>query len=231
MKLFIEKLNALPIDQQSTEIVERKGLGHPDSICDGVAEASTKAISNYYVEKKGYILHHNLDKGLLIGGIANVVLGGGEIIEPPEIIVAGTATILESKDEVKKVIFDETVTYLEENLRFFDKLNPDIRIKIHPGSKDLVEIYSRFQKDKMPFANDTSIGVGYAPLSSLEQLVLNVERFLNSKKTKEKYPWVGEDIKVMGIRHNKTVTLTIAAAFVSQFINTCLLYTSPSPRD
>jgi len=219
MEIVIEKLNRTPVSDKSFEIVERKGIGHPDSLTDGICEAASRVLSKYYLEKKGFILHHNLDKGLLIGGVANPVFLGGEIIEPPDIIVAGTASILDSVDDIKKLIYEEVEKYLEDNLRFTKKLNPEVEIKIHPGSTDLVSTYNRYGKGDIPLANDTSFGVGFAPMTKLERLTLSVERFLNSKKLKERVPWVGEDIKVMGIRKNGKIRLTVAIAFVSQFVS------------
>ena len=34
MQLMIETLRATPIAQRRMELVERKGLGHPDTICE-----------------------------------------------------------------------------------------------------------------------------------------------------------------------------------------------------
>ena len=102
MKIHIEKLNQTPVCEQKIEMVERKGIGHPDSLADAICEASSRIVSNYYIEKKGFICHHNLDKGLLVGGVSNPVFGGGEIIERPDAIVAGTATIIENIDDIKK---------------------------------------------------------------------------------------------------------------------------------
>ena len=36
--IFVEELVHTPIEEQGTEIVERKGIGHPDSVADGLAE-------------------------------------------------------------------------------------------------------------------------------------------------------------------------------------------------
>jgi len=219
MKLFVEKENSSPVEKQITEIVERKGIGHPDSICDGIVEVASRAVSSYYVEKKGFICHHNLDKGLLVGGIANPTFGGGEIVKSPEITVAGTATVLKDDSEVEMIIHEKVEDYLKTHIRFIDELDPKILVKIHPGSKDLVEVYERIQKGNIPLANDTSIGVGFAPMTVLEELVFLTEVLLNSKKIKKSYPWIGEDVKVMGIRNNSDITLTVAVAFVSQFVN------------
>jgi len=53
----------------------------------------------------------------------------------------------------------------------------------------------------------------------LENTVLNVEKFLNSKEMKKKFPAIGEDIKVMGSRNDNNTNLTVAIAFVSQFVS------------
>ena len=219
MKIHVEKLNQIPVCEQKIEIVERKGIGHPDSLTDAICEASSRIVSNYYIEKQGFICHHNLDKGLLVGGVSNPVFGGGEIIERPIAIVAGTATIVESIDDIKKLIYEEVDKYFDSTLRFADKLNPETRVNIHSGSAALVDIFKRFSKGEMPPANDTSFGVGFAPMSRLETTVLNAEKFLNFKEMKKKFPSIGEDIKIMGSRNDDNTNLTVAIAFVSQFVS------------
>jgi S-adenosylmethionine synthetase len=108
--------------------------------------------------------------------------------------------------------------WLRENFRF---LNPEehvvIDYKIGHGSADLVGLFELGLK-RMPLANDTSFGTGFAPLSPLESIVYGVERFLNSKELKNKLPVVGEDVKVMGLRVGKKIRLTIAIAMVSKFV-------------
>ncbi len=219
MQVFIEKMDQTPVSEQKIEIVERKGIGHPDSLIDAVCESASRVISHYYIKKKGFICHHNLDKGLIIAGTSNPVFGGGKIIEPPEVIVSGQATILEGVDELKKEIYEETDKYLSKALRFVDNLNPQISVRINPGSPDLVNLFERFRDGVIPFANDTSFGVGFAPLSELESIVYRIEQLLNSKNVKKKFPFLGEDIKVMGSKNDDRLNLTIAVAFVSQFVS------------
>jgi S-adenosylmethionine synthetase len=66
-------------------------------------------------------------------------------------------------------------------------------------------------------ANDTSVAVGYAPLSETEMLVLSAERWLNAA-AKEQFPETGEDVKVMGVRRGRRLHLTMAVAFVDRFV-------------
>ncbi|MCL5434537.1 MAG: methionine adenosyltransferase [Candidatus Marsarchaeota archaeon] len=211
--------NSTPVLEQPVEYVERKGIGHPDSLIDGIVERASTDLSNAYADKTGMILHHNLDKGLIVGGSAKAVFGGGEIIKPIEVIVAGRASNRYQDVEipVNDIVINSAKNYLKENTRFLD-LDREVTFstKILEGSEDLKHIFGR--SSEMPLANDTSFGIGFAPFSVTERLVLGTERMLNSKEYKGIVPAVGEDIKVMGIREDKRITLTLAVAFVSKFI-------------
>jgi len=223
--IYVEKLERKPVSDQYVELVERKGLGHPDYIADAAAEVSSVELSKYYLEKYGIILHHNLDKVLLVGGQARPVFGGGEVLHPIYIIVSGRATeyVVKSDGSVERVpigtlVVNAVKMWIKRNFRFLD---PDRHIvidyMIRSGSSDLVGVYKLGLK-KVPLANDTSLGVGFAPLTDLERLVLETERFLNSRDLKTRMPEVGEDVKVMGLRIGKKIRLTVAAAMISSLI-------------
>jgi len=223
--IYVERLERKPISDQYVELVERKGLGHPDYMADAAAEASSVELSRYYLEKYGAILHHNLDKVLLVGGQARPVFGGGEVLHPIYIIVSGRATeyVIKSNGRVERVpvgtlVINAVKMWIKRNFRFLD---PDrhvvIDYMIRSGSSDLVGVYELGLK-KVPLANDTSLGVGFAPLTDLEKLDLETERFLNSRDLKTRIPEVGEDVKVMGLRVGKKIRLTVAAAMISSLI-------------
>ncbi len=220
--IIVSSLEFEKVGTQYAEIVERKGIGHPDTICDSVAEELSVALSKMYIEEFGAIMHHNVDKALLVGGIAEPVFGGGRVISPIEIYIVGRA-IKEKGDKrlpVEELAIETIQQWLSENLRNIDpSKHVVINTRIKPGSRDLVELFERFQKSgEVPLANDTSFGVGFAPLNDLESIVLNTERFLNSEDMKLKHPEIGEDIKVMGVRIKDKIRLTIALAFVSRYI-------------
>ncbi len=219
-----------PVYSQDAEIVERKGVGHPDTICDSLAEELSVELSKLYLEEFGAIMHHNVDKALLVGGVANPVFGGGEVISPIEIYVVGRA--IDHKGDkplpVEELAIEVTRKWVRENIR---NLDPDrhliIKPRIKPGSRDLVDLFLRFQeKGEVPLANDTSFGVGFAPFDDLERVVFETEQFLNSPQLKEEHPEVGEDIKVMGVRIKDKIRITIACAFVSKFVNSLEDYLS-----
>jgi S-adenosylmethionine synthetase len=83
--LLLELMQESPVGSRPVEIVERKGLGHPDTICDMVSERFSVALSRHYLELCGSILHHNVDKALLVGGQAAPAFGGGDVLQPIEI--------------------------------------------------------------------------------------------------------------------------------------------------
>jgi len=208
------------ISDQPVEYVERKGKGHPDTLIDGIVERASINLGKAYKEAFGAVLHHNLDKGLIVGGEAKVGFGSGQITRPIEVIIAGRAAkeLNGSRIDVDGIVTDSAREYLRENTRFLD-LENEVRFvsKVYVGSGDLNGVFKR--GDSMPLANDTSFGIGFAPLSDTERLALETERYLNSAAYKKKMPAVGEDIKVMGVREENNITLTVAVAFVSKFIN------------
>ena len=221
----VELLRMQSVKDMRVELVERKGLGHPDYIADSASEAASRALCRYYLKEFGTILHHNLDKTLLVGGQANPRFGGGEVLEPIYIIVSGRATTeVRLEDGVHKVPFGKLVVeavreWIKSNFRYLD---PDSHViidyMIRKGSADLVTVFEA-GKGSIPLANDTSIGVGFAPLTTLERLVYETERTLNSREFKKKYPAVGEDVKVMGLRRDKKIVLTIAAAIIDREVS------------
>ncbi|MEM2372118.1 MAG: methionine adenosyltransferase [Thermofilaceae archaeon] len=220
----VERLNVQPVFARSVEIVERKGLGHPDYMADAVAEAVSVALCKEYIRRFGSVLHHNMDKVLIVGGQSKPKFGGGEVLAPIYVLVAGRATTEVKTDlggvesvPIGPLVLEAVRSWIKGNIRYLDpNIHTIIDYKIGKGSADLVSIFER--RKKIPGANDTSLGVGFAPLSETEKLVLEVERYLNSFDLKRELPMVGEDVKVMGIRKESTIELTIAVGMVSRHI-------------
>ncbi len=203
------------------ELVERKGLGHPDTICDALAENLSRLLSRAYLERFGVILHHNVDKALLCGGAARAAFGGGEITEPIEIYLAGRATteVKGVRIPVDELAVEGSRQWLREHLRYLD-VERHVRLipRVRPTSSDLAALFLRRPAGSVPLANDTSLGVGFAPFDELERTVLAVERQLNDPEVKRHHPHLGEDIKVMGVRRGERVSLTVACAVVGRFV-------------
>ncbi|MBI1900337.1 MAG: methionine adenosyltransferase [Planctomycetia bacterium] len=222
-RITIEQLPHVPVALRQAEHVERKGLGHPDSICDAVMEAVSVALCAAYRAACGRVLHHNVDKGLLVAGQSSPRLGGGTVQRPMRFVFGDRATAVVGGRPIPVGEIVETAArkWLREHLRFVDPaLHAVFQNEIQPGSAELVGIFSR----DVLSANDTSAAVGYAPLTETERLVLQAERYLNSPDYKRRFPEVGEDVKVMAVRRGRQVSLTVAAAFVDRFVQTAQTY-------
>jgi S-adenosylmethionine synthetase len=225
--IIVEELIQKPIEQQDIEIVERKGIGHPDSISDGIAESVSRALSETYIEKFGGVLHHNTDEVQITAGESDPQFGGGDIIKPMDILLTGRgiAEVDGTKIGLDRIAITAAKEYLNERiLNLCVETCTVVECKIGHGSGDLVHVFGR--EDAVPSSNDTSFGVGYAPFSETENIVMQTELMLNSPEFKKKYPEIGEDIKVMGLREHNKITLTIAIAMVDQYIDDLDHYTN-----
>ena len=179
------------------EIVERKGIGHPDTICDALAETLSRNLCKEYQRRFGEILHHNVDKALLCGGRAAAGFGGGNIIAPIQVYLAGRATAEAGGETIpiREIAVEGSRAWLKANLHALD---PDHQVRIDAlvqhTSQDLQALFSRRGLRGVALANDTSFGVGYAPLSRLERLVLAIETKINGRN-RERVPGPVVDLR------------------------------------
>lgn len=217
-QIFIESVNNIPTFKKRFEIVERKGIGHPDTICDLVMNQVSIDLSKLYLKETGAIQHHNMDKALLVAGQSESNFGGGKIIKPMKMILGDRATfdIGERKLPIGDLAIQTAKEWFKKNLRFVNDEHVEYQVEIGVTSKELQSI---FENTSSFAANDTSVLVGYAPFTETESIVLNTEQHINSKQFKDNFPESGEDVKVMGFRDANHVDLTIATAFVDKFIS------------
>lgn len=215
--IAVEVLLQTPAEEQFVELVERKGLGHPDSICDAIADHASLALCREYKKNFGKILHHNLDKIMLVAGESHTKIGGGTIVQPMRFIFGdrATASYLGKAIDVENIVINATKDWLRSHLRYID---PDLHFifqnEIKIGSPELTELFER----DIISANDTSAAVGFAPFTQTEQVVIEVENYLNSKAFKSLFPETGEDVKIMGLRRGCELHLTVAIAFVGSLL-------------
>jgi S-adenosylmethionine synthetase len=217
--ILVDSLKQTPLEQQKLEIVERKGLGHPDYICDSIMDSISVRLSQEYLKRVGAIMHHNVDKSLLAAGEAETRFGGG-IIKEPMLLVIGDRATFEVNDiriPVKEIAIQTAKKWFKEKLRVDPEKHVKYQVELKPGHPELVDIFRR-KKGKLLGANDTSAAVGYAPMTRTEKTVLKTEQYVNSSKFKKKFPESGEDVKVMGLRKNNDLRLTISMAFVDKYV-------------
>lgn len=233
MQILIEQQKGAWAGDRPVEIVERKGLGHPDTICDMLSEQLSVALSKHYLDQFGLILHHNVDKALLAAGSSEPAFGGGRILEPIEVFLSGRAThAVRGKVVPVRALAEETATaWFRQNMH---ALTPATDVRLHclvrPGSPELVDLFMRQRDEGVFLANDTSCGAGFAPSTELERVVLAVEQRLNATPFKADFPETGEDVKVMGVREHDRISLTVSCAFVGRFLSDVSAYSDAKDR-
>jgi S-adenosylmethionine synthetase len=214
--IFVEKIEYTPVEKQYVELVERKGIGHPDSIADGLSENVSKALCKMYLERYDRVLHHNTDETQIVGGQSAPKFGGGDLLEPIYILLVGRATTEVNGERLpyRSVAVKSAYDYLKSHFPNVDiETDAMIDCRIGKGSIDLTAVYD----SKRHLSNDTSFGVGYAPYSPTEKVVLETERYINGAM-KRRIKESGEDVKVMAARLGDTINLTIACAMVDRYI-------------
>jgi S-adenosylmethionine synthetase len=216
--IHIEALSQIPLEKQRNELVERKCLGHPDSMADGIAESISQALCRLYLDEFGVVLHHNTDQGEVVAGESSPKFGGGRMIRPIFILIDGRAT-----KQFNGVNLPTDAVAVEAATNYLHKILPDIKpnrdlmidCRLGTGSTDLRDVF-KIGNGRVPRANDTSFGVGHAPFSDVENIIRNSADYIDTKLRK-KYPAIGQDIKIMGLRDKDTITLTIACAIVDKY--------------
>ena len=221
--IYVEGICEMPVPMRKIELVERKGIGHPDSVADALAEEVSKALCKMYKKELGTVLHHNTDETQIAAGQASPKFGGGHIIDPSYILLVGRATTnitdVKTKDirclPCKPTALAAARNYLKKT---FPNLDVDSEVvldaRLGQGSDDLRGVY----KSSKILANDTSFGVGYAPYSITDRLVLTTEEYINGKM-KDILPETGQDVKVMASRVGNDITMTVACAMVDKYID------------
>ena len=221
--IYVEGICEMPVPMRKIELVERKGIGHPDSVADALAEEVSKALCKMYKKEFGTVLHHNTDETQIAAGQASPKFGGGHIIDPSYILLVGRATTnitdVKTKDirclPCKPTALAAARNYLKKT---FPNLDVDSEVvldaRLGQGSDDLRGVY----KSSKILANDTSFGVGYAPYSITDRLVLTTAEYINGKM-KDILREAGQDVKVMASRVGNDITMTVACAMVDKYID------------
>jgi S-adenosylmethionine synthetase len=201
------------------EIVERKGLGHPDTLADALAERLSCCYSRHCLEQFGAVLHHNLDKLYLRGGHARTALGVFEMTAPVTLTIGGrVSTSFAGQPIDYRGLFEQTACdYLSTVLPNFDHAH---WLQIEHATSDRSRFPAWFHPDsrddlpelRSPTASDTVAVTAWWPNTPTENLALALERHLNQEGVGPRDLRLGQDIKVMAVRRGHTVDVTANVA-------------------
>lgn len=197
------------------EFVERKGLGHPDTLCDRLAEELACHLAREYEEHTGAVRHFNVDKAILAAGAVDIGFGGGSHVKPSKLVLVGKASFgfgwQPDSDALAK-------QYHERLLELLPDATPEafeVEVWLNRSSDDLAALVHA--ETLAPLANDTSFAAVSLPRSVLESVVHRVENFLNDDDYRSTTP-TGRDIKVMGARSGDDITITVACPVLARAV-------------
>ncbi len=186
MKINTEKIEEDSVESRDVEIVKKKSKGHPDTICDSIAERVSQELCKEYRKKFDRILHHNTDEVQLVAGQTNPKFSGGKLNKKIYILLAGRATKEHKgeKIEVDKIAKTAAKTYIKEEFEQLSTEHVEIEARIGETSTDLKTVYNQ-----KTLSNDTSFGVSDYPLSKAEKLAVKLEEEVRNIDES------GEDVK------------------------------------
>jgi S-adenosylmethionine synthetase len=188
------------------EFVERKGVGHPDTLCDRLAEDLSRRLAREYTTHTGSVQHFNVDKAVLAAGSVDVGFGGGTYTKPSRLLLVGKADFSRGWEPDAERLAAESRDQLMELLPDADPAAFTVEVWLSQSSADLGQLV---RQGEVPLSNDTSFAAVSLPRSALEEAVYRIEHHLNSDGFRAVHP-VGRDIKVMGARINAEASVTVA---------------------
>ncbi len=225
MRSFETSSDIIFPDKLPTEVVERKGIGHPDTLADGIAESTEIAYANYCLENFGIILHHNLDKAMLLGGLCLQKFGGEEFTKPIKLLFMGRASRSFGFHEIPLEDIQRTSAqdYLSRVMPHLDTNNSSMYEATTLTTTNSTRPYWFNPRtisdlpeytDSSPKANDTATMISYWPMTNTEKLVLDLEGYFYENNDVglpvPRFDYIGQDIKVMAVRNNNLINVTIS---------------------
>lgn len=209
----------IDVEKNNIEIIERKGLGHPDTLADKLAEECSRVYSNYCIERFGCVLHHNFDKLYIGAGCFRYENGAVNMYQPVKVYLNGRASNVMNveKIDIDGLLKPVIKKYLASVL---PRLDVEHELEININCTQNTKVHNWFTPESINdipdaikvFANDTSLCVSHYPFTLCEQIAFYAEQFFwkyNKNYASPKYDDIGQDIKVMVSRIKQDVTLTI----------------------
>ncbi len=207
------------------EIVERKGVGHPDSLADALANEVSVAFSQHCLKRFGIVLHHNVDKLYIGAGNFRTDFGSCERLQSIQVFTNGRISNRFGNEEI-----DIASLQREAVERYLFRVLPSLGtedIVIAPNATQFHRNEHRFApRDRSdvpdatsPRANDTSLCVSHWPPTVSESLAYRLERyFWNAEDgfAVPRFEEIGQDIKVFVLREERRIEALLSVPTLSR---------------
>jgi S-adenosylmethionine synthetase len=223
-------------------IVERKGAGHPDTLADQLAETLSRVYARETLATFGAVLHHNFDKLALLGGASEVRYGRGRMLAPVRVLVNGRATrrcgdaAIAVDDLIVSTVRDffgerlpELASHLSIDLNVTSNASPGAVLVDGKGA-ERANWFAPASADALReqrglFANDTSLGTGWAPENDIEMFVRYLaDVFSAPNPFRLARPWCGSDVKVMAFADADTLDIVLCVPQKSMYVESRAAY-------
>jgi S-adenosylmethionine synthetase len=201
-------------------VVERKGIGHPDSLADLIAEEFSRRYSLHGLDRFGAVPNHWVDKVALVGAEAEVAFGHYTVHKPISAYLFGKVTrsvgdrSIPIEDMFRAVVEDvlAEATGSEDIVR---SMRSFVENTAGVGADHPASFYrpSAGEECRVPgggaLANDTAFCSAYAPADPLDVLAVDVENHVNGSSFKDGLDGLGSDVKVMLVRAGSVLEATV----------------------
>lgn len=229
-------MNSITIPRtDEVAFVERKGIGHPDSIADLIAEETMLRYRHYIHNQLNIMPNGWFDKVVVSGGEAEVTFGAATIIKKPKIILYGKAMKINNSTKYMVNIFSDAAEYIIDSIfgpNTFKLIDIELAVNSGMGAEHAKDFYnittatelsSYFSQDSQK-ANDTVITSGWWPLNTSEKTVISLENYINGDAFKKLYPETGSDVKVVTVFMGQKYEFTICIPFIATLTPTREVY-------
>lgn len=221
---IIMSLDACHPDRTPFDAAERKGIGHPDTLADLVADSFSRRYATLCRERFGAVPNHWVDKVNLVGAGADVRFGGYDIRKPVDCYLFGKLTdridgvdlpIAELFDEVLREVLTEALgdTAVMRHLRSHVNNTAGTAVDHDPQfylPRTAAAIHRVLAVESV--ANDTVLCAATGIRGVAAETAIRLETLATSTDFQTRYD-TGTDVKVMVIRDGAGLDVTAAVPF------------------
>jgi S-adenosylmethionine synthetase len=235
MKISVQHACVSP-DSLPFDTAERKGIGHPDSLADLVADAFSQRYAHWCLRQFGAISNHWVDKVNLVGAAADVRFGGFDIRKPVDCYLFGKITdrvgaaVIPIEEFFQDVIDDVLPAALGDG-RILDHVRLHINNTRGTGMDHDAQFYEPRAAASIPrvlatesVANDTVICVGAARRGLAADLAVALEQRITGAGFRQVFPAMGTDVKVMVVRAGESLDITAAIPIHPEWVESWEAY-------
>jgi len=224
MKIVVEQA-AIDPDRAVFDVAERKGIGHPDSLADLVADAFSHRYIRWCQENIGTIPNHWVDKVNLVGAASEVTFGGFEILKPVDCYLFGKVTEQVAGAEVPVYdLFADAVSAVLPTALGDKRVLEHLRLHVNNSSGVAVDHDPQFYRpatlaglthvlERESVANDTVICVSASRPGLAGALAMRLESSVTGEEFRAAFPSIGTDVKVMVVRTSSELDITACVPF------------------